>query len=176
MRTQPSYPQLSIRRPLKGWPILLALLATLITLLSSSCDPADITSVDLPLTATLTVDFSDPNTRTGCTGGYTYEYEGQVYPATYKAWSNFDCSGTPRFFASYNDVNQTVWLAHCVEGIHIGTVQITTNAGNTNPAPFLTEITGGHVETIEFQIPGPNLNDIQNGTTQLTISFSYQND
>lgn len=165
---------LTARLPYEKWSIPLLLVAMLIPFLYAGCYPGE--AVDTTLSATLTVDFSDPNILFDGTGGYTYEYQGQTYPATYKAWTDYQCPESPQFFASYNDVDQTVWVAHCVEGIFLSTVQVTTNGNNSNPAPFLSEITGGHEETIEFQIPDPNLEDIANGNTQLTISFNYQND
>lgn len=180
MRTQPSYPLLSFlqsaRLPFGRWSVPLLLFAMCLPLANSGCYPVEISEVELPFTATLTVDISDPNVLHDGTGGYTYEYEGQIYPATHKAWLSYECPESPQFFAAYNDVNQTVWLAHCVEGIFLNTVHITTNGENANPTPFLTEITGGHEETIELQIPTSNLEDISNGASQLVVTFNYQND
>jgi hypothetical protein len=171
MRTKPSY-------------LLLTLLTALAVLLTPSCDPNDLPTVDLPLTASIVLDFSDAS------WSYRYIYEGESYPATYKAWVGYNCldrrqaaaQRIPIFFALYNDIDQTnqidetIWLAHCTEGIYHQTINITTNGTNTNPATIIDEITGGQEETLELQIPTPNLADIQNGTSQITISFLYQND
>jgi hypothetical protein len=163
MRTKPSY----------LLPILLIALAVLLT---PSCDPNDLPTVDLPLTASIVLDFSDAS------WSYRYIYENEAYPATYKAWVDYNCPGSPIFFALYNDIDQTnqidetIWLAHCTEGIYYQTINITTNGTNTNPATIIDEITGGQEETLELQISESNLADIQNGTTQITISFLYQND
>jgi hypothetical protein len=163
MRTKPSY-------------LLLTLLVALAVLLTPSCDPNDLPTVDLPLTATIVLDFS------GASWSHRYIYEGESYPATYKAWVDYNCPASLIFFALYNDIDQTnqvdetIWLAHCSEGIYHQTISVTTNGTNTNLVTAIDNITGGQEETLELQIPAPNLADIQNGTTQITLTFRYQND
>ena len=163
MRTQPSY-------------LLLPILFALALLAAPGCQFPDPVIQDLPLTAAITLDFSDPNTKPDQTGGYRYLYEGESYLVTENAWLQYNCPTSPQFFAAYNDVNRSVWLAHCVEGIHLGTLALSVDGTNPLPSPVLGEITGGQEETFEFQIPDPLLQQIDAGATQLILSFSYQND
>lgn len=60
----------------------------------------ELPELNLPLTATLTVDFSDPDTKPDDTGGFRYYYEGESYLATYHAWENYACPESPQFFAA----------------------------------------------------------------------------
>ena len=164
-----------MRTLLTSYPLLI-FLAALVALLYPSCQPADPVIEELPATAAITLDFSDPNTKPDQTGGYRYLYEGESYLATENAWLQYNCPTSPQFFAAYNDVNRTVWLAHCVEGIHLGTLTLSVDGTNPLPSPVLGEITGGQEETFEVQIPDPLLQQIDAGATQLILSFSYQND
>jgi hypothetical protein len=170
MRTQPSY--LLLKCPLWG----LAGLVALAILLTPSCHPDDLPTIDFPPTATIILNFS------GTSDDYHYLYELESYPATYKDWLGYNCPESPIFFAAYNDidqtnhVNETIWLAHCIEGIYHQSITVTTNGTNTHPATIIGEITGGQEETIELAIPAENLADIHNGASYIILNFSYQND
>lgn len=155
--------------------LLIAALLLLALFLFPGCQSLDSQSQNNSLSATILLDFSDPNVLHDGTGGYLYFHEGQSYPATHKAWLTFNCPLAPRFFAAYNNVDQTIWLAHCVEGVFLSTLDISIN-GNSYPAPFLNEVNGGQEETFEFQTPAAALFHIEDGITQMTMTFAYQND
>jgi hypothetical protein len=91
-----------MRTLLTSYPLII-FLAALIALLYPSCEPADPVIEELPATATILLDFSDPNTHAGNAGGYRYLYQGEYYPATYNAWQAWSCPTGPDYFAAWDD-------------------------------------------------------------------------
>jgi hypothetical protein len=96
-----------MRLLLSSYPFII-FLAALVALLYPSCEPADPIVEELPITATILLDFSDPNTRLDGTRGYRYIYEGESYLATYNAWSTLSCQDGPDFFAAWDDTSLTL--------------------------------------------------------------------
>ena len=162
MRTNPSYH-------------LLPALLIVATLLTPSCEPADPIIEELPATATITLDVSDPNTHAGNTGGYRYLYEGESYSATYNAWATWTCEAGPNFFAAWDDTSLTIWLAHCPVTLHLESITAQTGDGESLPIESWSPVAGAHESTYQLTLTTSNYIDIENGATTINLRFSYQN-
>jgi len=92
-----------MRTLLTSYPFII-FLAALIALLYPSCEPVDPVIEELPATAIILLDFSDPNTHAGNIGGYRYIYEGESYSATYNAWVTWSCEEGPLLIESWTPV------------------------------------------------------------------------
>lgn len=171
MRTQSSY-------------FLLILVFTFVFLLVPSCNPP---FEELPLTATILLDFSDPNTRHDGTGGFRYLYEGESYLATYRAWEAWSCTTGPDFFGAWDDGSRTVWLAHCPSitspPLGVGGPPITalhevlrSKTGTGDPLPIVswTSVPEAHEPTYQLTLAPANYADIDAGTTTIVLSFSHK--
>jgi hypothetical protein len=148
-------------------------------LLYPSCEPADPIIEELPTTTEILLDFSDPNTGLDGTGGYRYIYNGESYLATYSAWEAWSCEDGPDFFAAWDDTSLTVWLAHCPEltspPLGVGGPPITAQTGDGAPLPLesWTPVAGAHEPTYQLTLDPANYADIENGTTTINLSFTY---
>jgi hypothetical protein len=161
-----------MRTLLTSYPFVI-FLAAIIALLYPSCEPADPVIEELPATATITLDFSDPNTHAGNTGGYRYLYEDESYSATYNAWATWSCEDGPNFFAAWDDTSLTVWLAHCPATLNLESITVQTSDGAPLPLQSWTPVTGAHEPTYQLTLNPTNYVDIENGVTTITLSFSY---
>jgi hypothetical protein len=161
-----------MRLLLTSYPFI-TLLTALIALPYPSCEPADPIVEQLPITTTILLDFSDPNTRPGRTGGYRYLYDGESYLATYNAWTTWNCEATPNFFAAWNDTSLTVWLAHCPNQLHLESITAQTRDGTPLFIESHTPVTGAHEPTYQLTLSPANYVDIENGATTITLAFSY---
>jgi len=167
-----------MRTLLTSYPFII-FLAAIVALLYPSCEPADPVIEELPATAAITLDFSDPNTHAGNTGGYRYIYNGESYLATYNAWATWTCAEGPDFFAAWDDTSLTVWLAHCPEltspPLGAGGPPITAQTSNGAPLPIqsLTPVAGAHEPTYQLTLDPANYVDIENGATTITLIFNY---
>lgn len=156
MRTQPSYS--------------LLLYFSLICLLAPSCDPP---FAELPLSTTILLDFSDPNTHAGNAGGYRYIYQGESYSATYNAWETWSCATGPNYFAAWDDTSRTVWLAHCPDQLFLESITAQTGVGDPLPIESWTPVAGAHELTYQQTLDPANYVDIENGTTTMNLIFTY---
>jgi hypothetical protein len=161
-----------MRTLLTSYPFII-FLAAIVALLYPSCEPADPVIEELPATATIHLDFSDPNTHAGNTGGYRYIYEGESYSATYNAWAIWSCEDGPDFFAAWDDTSLTVWLAHCPETLDLESITAQTGDG----APLYIEswnpVAEAHEPTYQLTLNPANYVDIENGATTINLSFTY---
>jgi hypothetical protein len=162
-----------MRTLLTSYPFII-FLAALIALLYPSCELVQTGHALSPSTATILLDFSDPNTHAGNTGGYRYLYDGESYSATYNAWATWNCDATPDFFAAWDDTSQTVWLAHCPETVHLES--ITAQSRDNPPLPIIssTPVADAHEPTYQLTLNPANYVDIENGATTITLNFQYQ--
>jgi hypothetical protein len=167
-----------MRTLLTSYPLII-FLAALIALLYPSCEPADPIVEELPATATILLDFSDPNTRSGGTSGFRYLYDGESYSATYNAWATWSCEDGPNFFAAWDDTSLTVWLAACPNltspPLGVGGPPITARSSDGAPLPLesWTPVAGAHEPTYQLTLNPANYVDIENGTTIINLSFTY---
>ncbi len=167
-----------MRTLITSYPLLI-FLAALVALLYPSCEPVDPVVDELPLSATITLDFSDPNTRGVDAGGFRYLYEGESYSATYHAWETWSCSTSPDFFAAWDDTSLTVWLAHCPATtpppLGVGGLSVTAQTRDGAPLPIesWTPVAGAHEPTYQLTLHPENYTDIQNGATTINLSFTY---
>ncbi len=161
-----------MRTLLTSYPLFI-LLAALIALLYPSCEPADPIIEELPQTATILLDFSDPNTRHNGTGGFRYHYDGESYLATEYAWSQWNCESGPRFFGAWDDRDSTVWLAHCPETLHLESITAQTGDGIPLPIQSWTPVANAHEPTYQLTLNPANYVDIENGATTINLSFTY---
>jgi hypothetical protein len=161
-----------MRLLLTSYPFII-FLAALVALLYPSCHPADPIVEELPITTTILLDFSDPNTRLDGTGGYRYLYNGKTYMATYNAWTSWNCQTTPNFFAAWDDTSLTVWLAYCPNQLHLES--ITAQSGDSASLPIESSIpvASAHEPTYQLTLNPANYVDIENGATTMTLAFSY---
>jgi hypothetical protein len=161
-----------MRLLLTSYPLII-FLAAIIALLYPSCEPADPVIEELPITTTILLDFSDPNTHPGGSGGYRYIYNGESYLATYNAWTSWNCQATPDFFAAWDDTSLTVWLAHCPETLHLESITAQSGDGAPLPLQSRTPVAGAHEPTYKLTLNPANYVDIENGATTITLTFSY---
>jgi hypothetical protein len=161
-----------MRTLLTSYPFII-FLAVIVALLYPSCEPADPVIEELPATATILLDFSDPNTHSGNTGGYRYLYEDESYSATYNAWATWSCEDGPDFFAAWDDTSLTVWLAHCPETLHLESITAQTGDGAPLPLESWTPVAGAHEPTYQLTLNPATYVDIENGATTITLSFTY---
>ncbi|SEQ58180.1 hypothetical protein [Neolewinella agarilytica] len=161
-----------MRTLLTSYPLII-FLAALVALLYPSCELANPILEELPLSATITLDFSDPNTRGVNTGGFRYLYEGESYLATYLAWEAWSCATGPDFFAAWDDTSLTVWLAHCPATLNLES--ITAQTGDSAPLPLQSwnSVAGAHEPTYQLTLDPANYVDIENGATTINLSFTY---
>lgn len=152
-------------------PLLFA--ALLLGTLATSCQPPDPVLQELPTSATILLDFSDPNTRHDGTGGFRYHYEGESYLATYHAWTRWNCEAGPTFFAAFDDRDTTVWIGHCSPELHLESVTAQTSDGTPLPVHSPTLLPDAHIPTYKFQLHADNVADIRNYVTTLTLNFTY---
>jgi len=161
-----------MRTLLSSYPLII-FLAAIIALLYPSCEPADPVIEELPATATITLDFSDPNTHAGGTGGFRYLYDGESYSATYNAWATWSCESGPDFFAAWDDTSLTVWLAHCPESLNLESMTAQTGDGAPLYIESWTPVAGAHEPTYQLTLNPANYVDIENGATTINLSFTY---
>lgn len=161
-----------MRTLLTSYPFIIFLTA-IVALLYPSCEPADPVIEELPPTTTILLDFSNPNTHAGNTGGYRYIYNGESYSATYNAWATWSCADGPDFFAAWDDTSLTVWIAHCPETLNLESVTVQT--GNSDPLPIesWTPVAGAHEPTYQLTLNPANYVDIENGITTINLQFTY---
>lgn len=153
-------------------PLFLSL-AALIVLLYPSCHPIGPITDQLPLTVTILLDFSDPNSHGNGIGGYCYLYDGESYPATYNAWATWSCTTGPDFFAAWDDTSLTVWLAHCPETLHLESTTAQTSDGTPLPIVSWTSVPEAHEPTYQLILDPINYVDIENGVTTITLNVVY---
>jgi hypothetical protein len=161
-----------MRLLLTSYPFII-FLAALVALLYPSCEPADPIVEELPVTATILLDFSDPNTHAGNTGGYRYLYDGESYSATYNAWSTWSCQDGPNFFAAWDDTSLTVWLAHCPPTLHLESITAQSGDGAPLPIESWVPVTGAHESTYQLTLAPANYVDIENGASTINLNFTY---
>jgi hypothetical protein len=161
-----------MRTLLTSYPFII-FLAALVALLYPSCEPADPVVEELPATAAILLDFSDPNTHAGNTGGYRYLYEGESYSATYNTWAAWSCEEGPDFFAAWDDTSLTVWLAHCPETLDFESITAQTGDGGPLPIESWALVAGAHEPTYQLTLDSVNYVDIENGVTTINLSFTY---
>jgi hypothetical protein len=161
-----------MRLLLTSYPFII-FLAALVALLYPSCEPADSIVEELPITATILLDFSDPSTHAGGTGGYRYIYEGESYLATYNAWAAWNCQDGPSFFGAWDDTSLTVWIAHCLDQLLLES--ITAQSGDNPPLPIIssTPVADAHEPTYQLTLDPANYTDIENGVTTINLQFTY---
>jgi hypothetical protein len=161
-----------MRLLLTSYPFII-FLAAIVALLYPSCEPTNPIVEELPITTTILLDFSDPNTRLDGTGGYRYIYNGESYLATYNAWETWSCSTGPDFFAAWDDTSLTVWIAHCPENLLLETITAQSSDGAPLPIKSWTPVTSAHEPTYQLTLNPANYVDIENGATTITLQFSY---
>jgi hypothetical protein len=161
-----------MRTLLTSYPFII-FLAALVALLYPSCEPADPVVEELPITTDILLDFSDPNTHAGNTGGYRYIYEGESYSATYNAWATWSCEDGPDFFAAWDDTSLTIWLAHCTETLDLESITAQTGDGAPLYIESWTPVAGAHEPTYQLTLSPANYVDIENGATTINLSFTY---
>ncbi len=161
-----------MRTLLTSYPFII-FLAAIVALLYPSCEPANPIIEELPSTATILLDFSDPNTHAGNTGGYRYLYEGESYSATYNAWAAWSCEEGPDFFAAWDDTSLTVWLAHCPETLDLESITSQTGDGAPLSIESWVLVAGAHDPTYQLTLDPANYVDIENGITTINLSFTY---
>jgi hypothetical protein len=161
-----------MRTLLTSYPFII-FLAALIALLFPSCELVQTGHALSPISATILLDFSDPNTHVGNTGGYRYLYDGESYSATYNAWTTWSCEDGPNFFAAWDDTSLTVWLAHCPETLHLVSITAQTSDGAPLPLESWTPVAGAHEPTYQLTLDPANYVDIENGATTINLSFNY---
>ena len=157
-------------------------------LLYPSCELVQTGHALSPISASITLDFSDPNTHANNTGGYRYLYDGESYSATYNAWASWSCehevlqsTSGPDFFAAWDDTSLTVWLATChiltSPPLGVGGPPITAQTGDSAPLPIVssTPVAGAHEPTYQLTLNPANYLDIENGVTSIKLQFTYQN-
>jgi hypothetical protein len=159
MRTKPSY--------------LIPFFFAFTVLLAASCRADDPVIEELPITTTILLNFSDPNTHASNTGGYRYLYDGESYSATYNAWATWTCETGPEFFAAWDDTSLTVWLAHCPATLDLES--ITAQTGDSAPLPLdsWSPVAGAHEPTYQLTLNPANYVNIENGTTTIALAFNY---
>ncbi|MEL7163258.1 MAG: hypothetical protein AAFN92_21045 [Bacteroidota bacterium] len=160
-------------RTLLTSPPLFIFFAALIALIHPSCEPANPIIEELPQTATILLDFSDPNTRAGGVGGFRYHYEGESYLATGYAWTIWSCASGSEFFGAWDDRDSTVWLGHCPLDLHLESVTAQTNGDAPLAIRSWHPIPDAHIPTYKLQLHPDNYADIANGTKTLTLQFTY---
>ena len=161
-----------MRTLLTSYPFII-FLAALIALLYPSCQPADPVIEELPANAAILLDFSDPNTHAGNTGGYRYIYDGESYSATYNAWATWSCEDGPDFFAAWDDTSLTVWLAHCPAPLNFESITAQSGDGAPLSLESWTPVAGAHEPTYQLTLNPANYVDIENGATTITLTFTY---
>jgi hypothetical protein len=168
-----------MRTLLTSYPFII-FLAAIVALLYPSCQPVDPIIEELPATTTILLDFSDPNTHAGNTGGYRYLYEGvhevlrsKSYSATYNAWATWSCEDGPNFFAAWDDTSLTVWLAHCPTTLNLESITAQTGDGAPLPLESWTPVAGAHEPTYQLTLDPANYVDIENGASTIALTFSY---
>jgi|AntRauTorckE5430_2_1112549.scaffolds.fasta_scaffold01868_1 hypothetical protein len=148
-------------------------------LLYPSCELVQTGHALSPISATILLDFSDPNTHPDGTGGYRYIYDGESYLATYNAWTTWNCQDGPNFFAAWDDTSLTVWLATChaltSPPLGAGGPSITAQSGDNAPLPIVSSspVAGAHEPTYQLTLDPSNYVDIENGVTTIILAFSY---
>lgn len=161
-----------MRLLLTSYPFII-FLAALIALLYPSCELVQTKHALYPITTTILLDFSDPNTHAGNNGGYRYIYESESYPATYNAWATWSCEASPGFFAAWDDTSLTVWLAHCPATLDLESVTAQTSDGAPLPLQSWNPVAGAHELTYQLTLNPINYVDIENGATTINLSFTY---
>ncbi len=161
-----------MRTLLTSYPLII-FLAALIALLYPSCEPADPVIEELPATATILLDFSDPNTRSGGTSGFRYLYDGESYSATYNAWETWSCSTGPDFFAAWDDTSLTVWIAHCTNQLLLESITVQSGDGGPLSIASYVPVAGANESTCQLTLDPANSLDTENGITTITLSLTY---
>ena len=148
-------------------------LAAIIALLYPSCEPADPIVEELPISTTILLDFSDPNTGLDGTGGYRYIYNGESYLATYNAWETWSCSTGPDFFAAWEDTSLTVWIAHCTNQLLLESITVQSGDGGPLSIASYVPVAGANESTCQLTLDPANSLDTENGITTITLSLTY---
>ncbi|WP_020569775.1 hypothetical protein [Neolewinella persica] len=161
-----------MRTLLTSYPFIV-FLAAIVALLYPSCEPADPVVEELPIATDILLDFSDPNTRPGGTGGFRYLYESESFLATYHAWEAWSCEDGPDFFAAWDDTSLTVWLAHCPDQLNLESITAQTGDGTPLPIESWTPVAGAHEPTYQLTLNPANYVDIENGATTINLQFTY---
>ncbi len=161
-----------MRTLLTSYPLII-FLAALIALLYPSCEPADPVIEELPATATILLDFSDPNTRSGGTSGFRYLYDGESYSATYNAWATWSCEDGPNFFAAWDDTSNTVWIAHCTNQLLLESITVQSGDGGPLSIASYVPVAGANESTCQLTLDPANSLDTENGITTITLSLTY---
>jgi hypothetical protein len=161
-----------MRTLLTSYPFII-FLAAIIALLYPSCEPVQTGHALSSQTTTILLDFSDPNTHAGNTGGYRYIYNGESYLATYNAWASWSCEDGPDFFAAWDDTSLTVWIAHCPVTLSLESITAQSGDGAPLPAESWTPVAGAHEPTYQLTLDPANYVDIQNGATTINLSFIF---
>jgi hypothetical protein len=168
-----------MRTLLTSYPFII-FLAAIIALLYPSCEPADPIVEELPATTTIILDFSDPNTHAGNTGGYSYLYDGvhevlrsKSYSATYLAWETWSCEEGPDFFAAWDDTSNTVWIAHCTNQLLLESITVQSGDGGPLSIASYVPVAGANESTCQLTLDPANSLDTENGITTITLSLTY---
>jgi hypothetical protein len=168
-----------MRTLLTSYPLII-FLAAIVALLYPSREPVQTGHALSSQTTNILLDFSDPNTHAGNTGGYRYLYDGvhevlrsKSYSATYNAWATWSCEDGPDFFAAWDDTSLTVWLAHCTTTLNLESITAQTGDGAPLPLQSWTPVTGAHEPTYQLTLDPANYVDIQNGATTINLSFIF---
>ncbi len=148
-------------------------LAAIIALLYPSCEPADPIVEELPISTTILLDFSDPNTGLDGTGGYRYIYNGESYLSTYNAWETWSCSTGPDFFAAWEDTSLTVWIAHCTNQLLLESITVQSGDGGPLSIASYVPVAGANESTCQLTLDPANSLDTENGITTITLSLTY---
>ncbi len=161
-----------MRTLLTSYPLII-FLAALVALLYPSCEPTDPIVEELPQTSTILLDFSDPNTRSGGTGGFRYIYQGESYSATYNAWATWSCEDGPNFFAAWDDTSLTVWIAHCTNQLLLESITVQSGDGGPLSIASYVPVAGANESTCQLTLDPANSLDTENGITTITLSLTY---
>jgi hypothetical protein len=161
-----------MRTLLTSYPFII-FLAAIIALLYPSCEPADPIVEELPISTTILLDFSDPNTGLDGTGGYRYIYNGESYLATYNAWETWSCSTGPDFFAAWDDTSNTVWIAHCTNQLLLESITVQSGDGGPLSIASYVPVAGANESTCQLTLDPANSLDTENGITTITLSLTY---